>query len=65
MKHSFQAEFGNNVSVNHPFRGGYITRTHASELPWIQLEISRAPFMNNQEKRERTLRSLASGLRGF
>ena len=39
------------VSLNQPFRGGYIVRTHAAELPWVQLEMSRAPFSGNQEKR--------------
>jgi N-formylglutamate amidohydrolase len=60
IKNSFEAEFGNNVSVNYPFRGGYITRTHAAELPWIQLELSRAPFLPNTEKRDRILRAISS-----
>jgi formiminoglutamase len=54
----FQREFGPNVKVNDPFTGGYITRTHAAEMPWVQVELSRAPFLSNAAKRERVLRAL-------
>lgn len=47
-----RAESGLEVSINRPFRGGYIIRSHARELEWIQLEISRAPFLADPEKRE-------------
>lgn len=50
--------FDGNVSLNDPFKGGYIVRSHASEMPWIQLELSRADFMENVEKGERVLRAL-------
>ncbi len=46
------------VAVNEPFRGGYITRTHAAEMPWVQLEFSRAPFLTDDEKRTRLLDAL-------
>jgi formiminoglutamase len=46
------------VSRNDPFRGGHIIRAHARELPWVQIEISRAPFASNAEKREAVLRAL-------
>jgi len=46
------------VSINKPFRGGYIVRRHATEVPWVQLELNRAPFMSNREKSERVLASL-------
>jgi formiminoglutamase len=39
------------VSINDPFRGGFIIQSHAHELPWIQLELSRAPFLSNAQKR--------------
>jgi formiminoglutamase len=45
-------------SRNAPFRGGYIVRTHAAELPWVQLELSRAPFASPAEKRDRVLAAL-------
>jgi len=50
LKVCFEKEFGPNVSLNEPFKGGYITRTHASEMPWVQLELSRSPFSSNREK---------------
>ncbi len=43
------------IGINDPFRGGYITRSHAAEMPWIQLELSRAPHMTNDEKRQMVL----------
>lgn len=53
-----RAEFGDDVALNDPFRGGYIIRRHSSELPWVQLEMSRAPFATNGEKRRRLLAAL-------
>jgi N-formylglutamate deformylase len=53
-----RAEFGSNVRVNDPFTGGYITRTHAAEMPWIQIELSRGPFLPAPAKRDRVLRAL-------
>ena len=50
--------FEKDVSINHPFKGGYIIRSHATELPWIQLELSRAPFFTNEEKGFRVLEAL-------
>lgn len=52
--------FGFEVSQNDPFKGGYIVRRHASELPWMQLELSRAPFMPLSEKRTRLITALHS-----
>ena len=53
-----EASFESEISINHPFKGGYIIRSHSSELPWIQVEISRAPFLQTSEKRERVLQAL-------
>ena len=53
------------VAVNHPFSGGHISSTHSTELPWVQLEFSRAPFYNLYEKRERLLRALYDFCRCF
>jgi formiminoglutamase len=50
--------FGHEVKMNFPFKGGYIIRAHCSELPWIQLEISRGLLMSTVEKRERLLQAL-------
>ena len=50
--------FKKEIAINHPFNGGYIVRSHARELPWIQLELSRAPFFSNEEKSFRILEAL-------
>ncbi len=54
----FQESFDSEISVNHPFKGGYIIRSHSSELPWVQVELSRAPFLQTGEKRERVFQAL-------
>lgn len=46
------------VSINDPFTGGYIIRSHASELPWMQIEISRRDFADKKKKRELLITSL-------
>ena len=46
------------VRINDPFRGGHIIRNHASELPWIQLELSREAYLGNEEKAARVLAAL-------
>lgn len=56
----FRKTFDNQVSINHPFRGGYIIHSHADELPWIQVEISRDPFYPNTEKRTRVLEAITT-----
>jgi len=60
LRTCLSAEFGGNVRVNDPFKGGYITRSHAVEMPWIQLELSREPFCSPAEKRERVRRALSA-----
>lgn len=42
---------GHEVRMNSPFTGGLICRSHAREMPWIQVEFSRAPFMSIDDKR--------------
>ena len=49
---------GREVTINQPFRGGYITRSHAAEMPWLQIEFSRAPFAGLTEKRRAILAAL-------
>jgi formiminoglutamase len=56
--HCFAESFNSKVSINHPFKGGHIIRSHSSELPWVQVELSRAPFLTILAKRERVLRAL-------
>jgi N-formylglutamate deformylase len=53
-----EEEFEIKVSKNSPFKGGYIIRSHAHELPWIQIELSRAAFLSHEEKRMKLLEAL-------
>lgn len=46
------------VGINEPFRGGYIIRTHAAEMPWLQLEISRGDFLSLEVKRDAVAEAL-------
>ena len=50
---------GQQVTINRPFRGGYITRSHAGEMPWLQIEFSRAPFSDPPTKRRAVLGALS------
>ena len=45
----------NQGSINHPFKGGYIIRSHAMKIPWIQIELSREDFFSLEEKSIRPL----------
>lgn len=56
----FQEVFAIEVSVNVPFKGGHIIRSHSWELPWIQLELSRATFLSDEQKHELVLRAFNS-----
>lgn len=46
------------IATNAPFKGGCITQRHHREMPWIQLKLSRAPFMTNEEKSSRVIQAL-------
>lgn len=50
--------FGCAVSMNDPFKGGYIIRSHTGQHPWVQVELSRAPFLPNARKRRCLLTAL-------
>ena len=50
LRDCFVEQIGRHVTINDPFSGGYITRNHSAEMPWLQLEMSRAPFLSNAEK---------------
>jgi N-formylglutamate amidohydrolase len=55
----FERAFGEEIAVNEPFSGGHITRLHGQERPWLQVELSRAPFLSNDEKRMRVFDALS------
>lgn len=48
---SLEEVFREKVAINIPFRGGYITRFHAAEMPWLQVEISRTGSYSDEDKR--------------
>lgn len=54
---AFENEF-DEVAVNEPFKGGYICRRHALEMPWVQVEINRGDFLTVEQKRIRVKRAL-------
>jgi formiminoglutamase len=59
MLHCFRDAFApHRVKLNDPFTGGYITRSHSEEVPCVQVELSRAPYLGNAEKGERVLQAL-------
>ena len=53
-----QKQLRREVLINQPFRGGHIIRKHAREMPWVQLELSRNPFIDWDQKRLRLLGAL-------
>jgi N-formylglutamate deformylase len=60
MAGCFASVFKGKVTINEPFRGGYITRSHAVEMPWIQLEISQTETLSNAFKSDCVLEGLKS-----
>ena len=54
----FENIFDVSPALNSPFKGGHIVRSHAAELPWIQVELSRASFMSTFEKHDKVLKAL-------
>jgi N-formylglutamate amidohydrolase len=63
LARSIESAFDTEVGINKPFKGGHIIRSHAKELPWIQIEISRGDFMSEEEKAALVLESLAQWCR--
>ncbi len=59
----FEEAFERPVSVNAPFRGGYIIRRHANECPWVQIELSRAPFCSTADKSQRFISAVETWVR--
>ena len=54
----FVEQIGHHVTIHDPSSGGYIARNHAAEMPCLQLEMSRAPFLSNLGSREMVLTAL-------
>ena len=56
----FSALFKEEAAINTPFRGGYITQSHAAEMAWLQLEISQTDAFSQEFKRDCILEGLQS-----
>ena len=56
----FESIFWERVSANTPFKGGHTIRSHASELPWVQIELSRRAFLSDEQKHEQVLQALTT-----
>lgn len=48
------------VTVNEPFAGGFVTRHHGREMPWLQLELSRTPRLGVAQKTAAVRAALAA-----
>ena len=61
LAESFQKVFPDEqIKINKPFKGGYIIRTYSSDLPWLQIELSRTEHISNIEKRDGVIKALNS-----
>ena len=65
MQSAFQSQFSGEITLNTPFSGGYITKHHGSEMPWIQLELSRGDFASPAEKSIRVKAALTEAVEGI
>lgn len=54
----FRTHLGDPVEINQPFRGGHIIRAHATEKPWLMIELSRTPALSNAQKKAGVLAAL-------
>jgi len=58
LANCFSEVFREKVAINVPFRGGYIIRSHATEMAWVQIEISQTGAYSNTFKRNCVLEGL-------
>ncbi|MGK0156121.1 MAG: N-formylglutamate deformylase [Neolewinella sp.] len=58
LRDCFVAALGDDVTINKPFAGGFITRSHGREMPWVQIELSRTDDVSVADKRAGVLRAL-------
>lgn len=59
LAEAFGRYFPGPVTIDEPFAGGYITRAHGREMPWVQIELSRGPFMSNADKADAVIAALS------
>ena len=58
LANCFGTVFTEKITVNTPYQGGYITRTHAAEMPWLQVEIFQTRAYSNDFKKNCLLEEL-------
>lgn len=46
------------ITINKPFKGGYIIRSHSAKRPWLQIEISRTHSIPNEDKKDGVIEAL-------
>ncbi len=54
---------GGLVTINDPFRGGYVIRHHSAAMPWLMLELSRTDELSVATKHGAVLAALQEWLR--
>lgn len=58
LRARFVRHFGDDVSIDEPFAGGYITRRLGERMPFVQVELSRSGVMSADEKQRCVFASL-------
>jgi formiminoglutamase len=58
LKNCFEVFFPGEVTIDEPFSGGHITRSHCVDIPWVQLELSREGYFTDLEKSRAVINSL-------
>jgi formiminoglutamase len=46
------------ITINTPFKGGFIIRNHSAKLPWLQIELSRTDSISYKDKRAGVIEAL-------
>jgi len=48
------------ITINTPFKGGFIVRNHSAKLPWLQIEFSRSGSISSKDKRDGVREALST-----
>jgi N-formylglutamate amidohydrolase len=46
------------ISINEPFKGGYIIRNYSAKHAWLQIELSRKENISSSDKRDGVIEAL-------
>jgi hypothetical protein len=63
LRDAFAARFDGAVTIDDPFAGGYVTRRHAAEMPWVQVELARTTRETYSAQRAGVLAALTEWCR--